>query len=124
MVREDRNYAQIDDPGTPAGAGSFDPKEQIRSHRRRGLIITTIALTTALTALVALSLPPRYVTVASVLLEQSRQNLIDSSVCCRREHGQLIAGGRNQAFAIDHLCAESRREAQPSVHPAVQSQAA
>ena len=79
MVREDRNYAQIDDPGTPASAGSFDLKEQIRvAYRRRGLIITTIALTTALTALVALSLPPRYVTVASVLLEQSRQNLIDS----------------------------------------------
>ncbi|HEX6112878.1 MAG TPA: Wzz/FepE/Etk N-terminal domain-containing protein [Geminicoccaceae bacterium] len=79
MVTENRNYVQIDDRGTSAGAAGFDLREQIRVvYRRRWLIITTIALITALTALVGLSLPPRYVTVASVLLEQSRGNLLDS----------------------------------------------
>jgi succinoglycan biosynthesis transport protein ExoP len=79
MVREDRTYAQIDDRDASTGSAGFDLKEQIRVlYRRRGLIITTIALVTALTALIALSLAPRYVTVASVLLDQSRQNLIDS----------------------------------------------
>jgi polysaccharide biosynthesis transport protein len=83
MVREYRNYAQnyaqIDDHGTSTGSSGFDLKEQIRVvYRRRWLIITTVALVTAITTLVALSLPPRYVTVASVLLDQSRQNLMDS----------------------------------------------
>jgi succinoglycan biosynthesis transport protein ExoP len=80
MVREDRPYySQNDDRDTPTGSAGFDLKEQIRVvYRRRGLIFTTIILVTILTALVALSLPPRYVTVASVLLDQSRQNLIDS----------------------------------------------
>jgi polysaccharide biosynthesis transport protein len=79
MVREDRGYVQNDDRYPPAGGAGFDLKEQIRViFRRRWLIVTTIALITSMTALVALSLPPRYVTVASVLLEQSRRNLMDS----------------------------------------------
>jgi polysaccharide biosynthesis transport protein len=79
MVREDRGYVQNDDRYPPASAAGFDLKEQIKVvYRRRWLIITTIALITALTALVGLSLPPRYVTVASVLIEQSRRNLLDS----------------------------------------------
>jgi capsular exopolysaccharide synthesis family protein len=79
MVREDRAYAQNDDRYPAPAATGFDLKEQIKVvYRRRWLIITTIAVITALTALVGLLLPPRYVTVASVLLEQSRRNLIDS----------------------------------------------
>ena len=79
MVREDRGYVQNDDRYTPASPAGFDLKEQIKVvYRRRRLIITTVLLITTLTALVGLSLPPRYVTVASVLIEQSRRNLIES----------------------------------------------
>ena len=46
-------------------------------RRRRNLVIVTVVLITALTPLMTLSLAPRYGTVASVLIEQGRSNIVD-----------------------------------------------
>jgi len=83
MLRQERANAQMDERGAPSGAGvrseGFDLKEKIRVvNRRRRIIIATTLLITGIVALIALSLPPRYTTVASVLIEQRKTNVIDT----------------------------------------------
>jgi capsular exopolysaccharide synthesis family protein len=98
MVREERNSVQTNARGAPAGYDApregFDLKEQIKVVlRRRWLIITTTVVTTAIVALIAVSLPPRYVTVASVLIEQSRRNVINTQSVVEesRDSSALVA---------------------------------
>jgi polysaccharide biosynthesis transport protein len=90
MLRKERNTAQTYDSGAPAGADGrgegFDLKEKIKVVRRRSrFIIITTVLITGLVALIALSLPPRYVAVASVLIEQRRTNVMDTESVVEEE---------------------------------------
>lgn len=91
MLRENRNSAQLNDHlGVSGGAGSsaegFDLKGKIKVLlRRRRLIIVTTLIVTCVTALVSLSLESRYVTVASVLLDQRRTNVIDTDSVVQEE---------------------------------------
>lgn len=82
MTTDHANVGHGYDRGAPANAHArsdgFDLKEKITVvYRRRMLILVTMVLITTLTALTALSFQPRYVAVASVLIEQGRANVVD-----------------------------------------------
>ncbi|MGI9499588.1 MAG: GumC family protein [Geminicoccaceae bacterium] len=67
------------DDGSADGGGGLDLKEKIRIlFRRKMLIITTVLLITSIIALISFSLPPRFVAVASILIEEGRTNVVDT----------------------------------------------
>ncbi|MGI9493628.1 MAG: GumC family protein, partial [Geminicoccaceae bacterium] len=67
------------DSGSDDGRPKFDLREKIRIlWRRKVLIVLTVSLITLSVALIALALPPKYVAVASILIEEGRTNVVDA----------------------------------------------
>lgn len=61
------------------GRKGLDLKEKINTLRRRKwIIISTTLVITSIIMLVALSLPPRYVAVASVVIDEGRTRVVDA----------------------------------------------
>ena len=83
MLADRGNAIQVYDRTPPGDVyarneGGFDLKEVLKVlRRRRTLVLATVVLITTITVLITLSLAPRYVTVASVLIEQRRSNVVD-----------------------------------------------
>jgi uncharacterized protein involved in exopolysaccharide biosynthesis len=69
----------LSDNGSDEGGKGFDLKEKINVLlRRKTIIVTTVLLITTIVALIALVLPPRYVAVASILIEEGRTKVVDA----------------------------------------------